>query len=312
MDGLILVDKPVGLTSHDVVARSPADPRRQKRSGHFGTLDPWPPACSSSPSAKPPSSFRYLSGEDKTLHGTDPAGLVAPTPMTPRVRPTARSRRSVPMKPPSAEAMQGLRGRNPPDPAPLLGQEIRGTAALYTLPGRNARCDLRSPGGPHLDRSPSSPARPPLASISRSPAPPGPISAPWPTTWAGLWAAAATWPSSSGPRVGRLLGSRDGLGPGGGRETCRRRGRSRDVPRFPLRSFSPSCPATSPSEEEARTRPPDGPPSRRGEETNPRPAPRRAGVGPGTRVQAFRTGTEAPGPGPVAVPEARIRPSSRS
>jgi len=39
MDGLILVDKPAGATSHDVVARI----RRildQQRVGHFGTLDP--------------------------------------------------------------------------------------------------------------------------------------------------------------------------------------------------------------------------------------------------------------------------------
>jgi tRNA pseudouridine55 synthase len=39
MDGLILVDKPQGITSHDVVARI----RRileQRRVGHFGTLDP--------------------------------------------------------------------------------------------------------------------------------------------------------------------------------------------------------------------------------------------------------------------------------
>ena len=39
MDGLILVDKPQGLTSHDIVARI----RKilgLARVGHFGTLDP--------------------------------------------------------------------------------------------------------------------------------------------------------------------------------------------------------------------------------------------------------------------------------
>jgi len=39
MDGLLVVDKPVGLTSHDVVARV----RRvlgERRIGHTGTLDP--------------------------------------------------------------------------------------------------------------------------------------------------------------------------------------------------------------------------------------------------------------------------------
>jgi tRNA pseudouridine55 synthase len=39
MDGLLLVDKPSGLTSHDVVARM-RRALREKRIGHTGTLDP--------------------------------------------------------------------------------------------------------------------------------------------------------------------------------------------------------------------------------------------------------------------------------
>src|SRR4051812_48157275 len=39
MDGLIVVDKPVGPTSHDVVARM-RRVLREKRIGHTGTLDP--------------------------------------------------------------------------------------------------------------------------------------------------------------------------------------------------------------------------------------------------------------------------------
>src|SRR2546428_1789045 len=40
MDGVLIIDKPAGLTSHDVVARA----RRilgEKRIGHTGTLDPF-------------------------------------------------------------------------------------------------------------------------------------------------------------------------------------------------------------------------------------------------------------------------------
>ena len=40
MDGLLVIDKPAGWTSHDVVARA----RRllgEKRVGHTGTLDPF-------------------------------------------------------------------------------------------------------------------------------------------------------------------------------------------------------------------------------------------------------------------------------
>src|SRR4051794_38647315 len=39
LDGLLLVDKPAGWTSHDVVARC-RGALRQPRAGHSGTLDP--------------------------------------------------------------------------------------------------------------------------------------------------------------------------------------------------------------------------------------------------------------------------------
>jgi tRNA U55 pseudouridine synthase TruB len=53
--GLVVVDKPAGVTSHDVVARV----RRlagTRKVGHAGTLDPmaWPPACWWSVSSGPP------------------------------------------------------------------------------------------------------------------------------------------------------------------------------------------------------------------------------------------------------------------
>ncbi len=43
MDGLLLIDKPAGMTSHDVVAavRRALGGRRAARVGHAGTLDPF-------------------------------------------------------------------------------------------------------------------------------------------------------------------------------------------------------------------------------------------------------------------------------
>ncbi len=55
IDGLAVVDKPAGMTSHDVVARC----RRifgQRKVGHAGTLDPMPPGCCWSAWAGPPGS----------------------------------------------------------------------------------------------------------------------------------------------------------------------------------------------------------------------------------------------------------------
>src|SRR5215211_3382494 len=40
MDGILIIDKPAGLTSHDVVARVRRI-LRTKRVGHTGTLDPF-------------------------------------------------------------------------------------------------------------------------------------------------------------------------------------------------------------------------------------------------------------------------------
>jgi tRNA pseudouridine55 synthase len=68
MDGLILVDKPRGLTSHDVVARI----RRvlgQKRVGHFGTLDPLATGLLLVAAGSATRLFPYYSKHDKTYSG---------------------------------------------------------------------------------------------------------------------------------------------------------------------------------------------------------------------------------------------------
>jgi tRNA pseudouridine55 synthase len=68
MDGLILIDKPRGLTSHDVVARI----RRvlgQKRVGHFGTLDPLATGLLLAAVGSATRLFPYYSKHDKTYSG---------------------------------------------------------------------------------------------------------------------------------------------------------------------------------------------------------------------------------------------------
>ena len=41
MDGVLLIDKPAGITSHDVVAPVRARAGRRVKIGHAGTLDPF-------------------------------------------------------------------------------------------------------------------------------------------------------------------------------------------------------------------------------------------------------------------------------
>jgi tRNA pseudouridine55 synthase len=68
MDGLLIIDKPRGLSSHDVVARA----RRQlgeKRIGHAGTLDPMATGVLVLCVGQATRLSEYLLGEDKTYEG---------------------------------------------------------------------------------------------------------------------------------------------------------------------------------------------------------------------------------------------------
>src|SRR5438552_17440133 len=78
MDGVLVIDKPEGLTSHDVVAAA----RRllgEKRIGHTGTLDPLatgvlPLAC-----GRATRLVRFLSASDKEYEATILFGVTTDT-----------------------------------------------------------------------------------------------------------------------------------------------------------------------------------------------------------------------------------------
>ena len=64
MDGLLVIDKPSGPTSHDVVARM----RRclqERRIGHTGTLDPLAPGVLPIVIGRATRLARFMSGSDK-------------------------------------------------------------------------------------------------------------------------------------------------------------------------------------------------------------------------------------------------------
>lgn len=68
MDGLLIVDKPQGLTSHDVVARA-RRMLREKRIGHAGTLDPLATGVLVLCVGQATRLSEYLLGEDKAYEG---------------------------------------------------------------------------------------------------------------------------------------------------------------------------------------------------------------------------------------------------
>ena len=161
MDGLLLVRKPAGPTSHDVVARL----RKilgQKKIGHFGTLDPLASGLLVVAAGRATRFFPYYSKLDKTYEGRIRLGFATDTydregrPYGPGNRPAARSRR-----PPLGDEI--LRRGNPPAAPRLFGQEARGKAPLCLCPPRGepsnrrpcpvtvAAFELRSYDPPFLD-----------------------------------------------------------------------------------------------------------------------------------------------------------------
>jgi len=78
MDGLILIDKPRGMTSHDVVARI----RRilnQKQVGHFGTLDPLATGLLLVAAGSATRLFPFFSKHEKTYSGEIKLGFSTDT-----------------------------------------------------------------------------------------------------------------------------------------------------------------------------------------------------------------------------------------
>ena len=78
MDGLLIVDKPSGPTSHDVVARM-RRVLREKRIGHTGTLDPLATGVLPLVVGKATRLARFLSGSDKTYEAAVRLGVATDT-----------------------------------------------------------------------------------------------------------------------------------------------------------------------------------------------------------------------------------------
>src|SRR5262245_2303634 len=74
MDGLLVIDKPVGPTSHDVVARV-RRVLRENRIGHTGTLDPLASGVLPLVLGRATRLARFLSSADKTYRATLRLGI---------------------------------------------------------------------------------------------------------------------------------------------------------------------------------------------------------------------------------------------
>src|SRR5687768_404695 len=78
MDGIIIIDKPAGWTSHDVVARARRI-LREKRIGHTGTLDPFATGVLVLLVGRATRLAQFLAGAEKEYEATVRLGFATDT-----------------------------------------------------------------------------------------------------------------------------------------------------------------------------------------------------------------------------------------
>jgi tRNA pseudouridine55 synthase len=124
LDGLIVIDKPPGLTSHDVVLRVRRLIKGEK-TGHCGTLDPDATGVLLVAVGKAARLFPYLSGHDKTYQGTIRFGFSTDT-YDASGRPTSAESPDCPDENAVRSAMQKFEGRISQNPPPFSAKKLCG------------------------------------------------------------------------------------------------------------------------------------------------------------------------------------------
>ena len=141
MDGLLVIDKPVDLTSHDVVARV-RHILHERRIGHTGTLDPFATGILILLLGKATRLAQFLSGEDKEYDAIIRLGYATDTGDRTGTRidgPTAIGTDTFGEKRIEA-ALAGLRGWIDQVP-PMFSAKKRGGKKLYELARRGEEVD---------------------------------------------------------------------------------------------------------------------------------------------------------------------------
>jgi len=160
MDGLLLVRKPSGPTSHDVVARL-RKVLGQKKIGHFGTLDPLATGLLLAAAGKATRFFPYYSKLDKSYEGRIRLGFATDT-YDREGRPTSPETDRLPGSDALRTAMKSFEGQilqRPPvysakklEGKPLYAYARRGKAVEPTpVPVAISAFELRSYDPPFLD-----------------------------------------------------------------------------------------------------------------------------------------------------------------
>lgn len=128
MDGLIVVDKPAGLTSHDIVLKIRRFIRVRKI-GHAGTLDPLATGVLLVTVGQATRLFPYLSGTDKTYTGEIRLGVATNT-YDAQGQPEGPENRDFPAEKKLLEAASSFIGEISQLPPPFSAKKINGQPAF--------------------------------------------------------------------------------------------------------------------------------------------------------------------------------------
>jgi tRNA pseudouridine55 synthase len=138
-DGVLVVNKPVGPTSHDIVATA-RRALRLRRIGHTGTLDPQASGVLPLVVGQATRLAQYLSGADKEYDAVIRFGIETDT--YDRAGQVVRETREVPAKDRLVAALERFRGGFDQLPPPFSAKKIEGERA-YVLARRDSPVALR-------------------------------------------------------------------------------------------------------------------------------------------------------------------------
>jgi tRNA pseudouridine55 synthase len=140
-EGLILVNKPAGLTSHDIVLRI-RDILQLSKVGHFGTLDPIATGLLLIAVGKATRFFPFYSKMDKSYHGTIRLGWATSTYDT-EGEPITEEVTSFPAQEKIEAALQSFSGRISQLPPLFSAKKFKGKPLYYLA--RNQKKVERQP-----------------------------------------------------------------------------------------------------------------------------------------------------------------------
>jgi tRNA pseudouridine55 synthase len=148
MDGLLVVDKPGGPTSHDVVARV-RRALRERRVGHTGTLDPAATGVLPLVVGRATRLAQFLSGSDKSYEAVIRFGFSTDTGDAQGRALGSQRVTELPSREPIDAALDAFRGEFLQQPPAFSAKKIDGKRS-HKLARARARDDARLPDPPDL------------------------------------------------------------------------------------------------------------------------------------------------------------------